>query len=106
MLPTDSQVAKPKRAAASQREFGAISARRPVRWNGTACCADSERVPQFPLSQSSESHAQNTTPRVIRQTTDGVVPVSCVVGQLREVDAVESVPGSQPFYIHASRRYL
>src|SRR5258708_17902834 len=70
MLPSDFQGEKPKRAAPSQREFGAISARRPVRWNGTAGCGDSERDPQFPLNQSPESHAQNTTPRVIRQATD------------------------------------
>lgn len=70
MLPTDFQAAKPKRAAPSQREVGAISARRPARWKGTACCGDNERAPQFPSSQSSESHAQNTTPRVIRQATD------------------------------------
>ncbi len=80
MLPTDFQAAKPKRAAPSQREFGAISARRPVRWNGTAYCGDSERDPQFPLSQSSGTHAQNTTPRVIRQAPDNVIPVSCELG--------------------------
>src|SRR2546429_9037164 len=71
MLPTDFQAAKPRRAAPSQREVGAISARRLAQWNGTACCGDSERAPQFPSSQSSESHAQNTTPCVIRQAADG-----------------------------------
>jgi len=70
MLPTDFQAAKPRRAAPSQREVGAISARRPAQGNGTACCGDSERAPQFPSSQSSESHAQNTTPCVIRQAAD------------------------------------
>ena len=70
MLPTDFQAAKPKHVTPSQRGVGAISARRPARWNGTACCGDNERAPQFPSSQSSESHAQNTTSRVIRQATD------------------------------------
>jgi hypothetical protein len=70
MLPIDFQAAKPKRAAPSQHEVGAVFAGRPARWNGTACCGDSERAPQFPWSQSSESHAQNTTPHVIRQATD------------------------------------
>ncbi len=70
MLPTDFQAAKPKRSAPSLHEVGAISARRPARWNGTACCGDNERAPQFPSSQSSESPAQNTTPSVIRQATD------------------------------------
>jgi DNA-binding PadR family transcriptional regulator len=73
VLPTDFQAAKPKRAAPSQREFGAISAERPVRWNGTACRGDSERDPQFLLSQSPESHAQHTTQRVIRQAADNVI---------------------------------
>jgi hypothetical protein len=73
MLPTDFQAAKPRRAAPSQREVGVISAGRPARWSGTACCGDSERGPQFPSSQSPESHAQNTTPRVIRQATDGAL---------------------------------
>jgi hypothetical protein len=54
MLPTDSQATKPKRAAPSQREFGAISAKRPVRWNGIPCCGDSERDPQFPLRQNEQ----------------------------------------------------
>jgi len=80
MLPTDFQAAKPKHVAPSQREFGAISAKRPVRWNGTACGGDSERDPQFPLSQSSESHAQNTTQHVIRQAADDVAPLSCELG--------------------------
>jgi hypothetical protein len=74
MLPIDFQAAKPKRAAPSQHEVGAVFAGRPARRNGTACYGDSERAPQFPWSQSSESHAQNTTPHVIRQATDVPAP--------------------------------
>jgi hypothetical protein len=70
MLPTDFQAAKPKRAIPSRREVGAISARRPARWNGTAYCGDSERAPQFPSSQSSESHTHDTTSCVIRQAEE------------------------------------
>src|ERR1700680_2565658 len=35
-----------------------------------AWCGNSEKAPQFPSSQSAESHAENTTPRVIRQGID------------------------------------
>ena len=97
MLPTDFQAAKPKRAAPSQREVGVISAGRPARWSGTVCCGDSERGPQFPSSQSSESHAQNTTPRVIRQATDGSEPqigpdVTSFLCELHSCSSVESLP--------------
>ena len=70
MLPTDFQAAKPKHATQSRREVGAISAERPARWNETVGYDDSGKAPQFPWSQSSESHAQNTTPRVICQATE------------------------------------
>ena len=73
MLATDFRAAKPKRAAQLSREVGAIFARRPARWNQTACYGDNGKVLQFPWSQSSESHAQCTTPRVIRQATDGAM---------------------------------
>jgi hypothetical protein len=84
MLPADFQAAKP---APSLRDLGAISTRRPARWDGTACCSDSERDPQFPSSQSSKSHAQNTTPRVIRQAAEILQPMgSCSLG--RSPDAI------------------
>jgi len=61
MLPTDSQGGEAKNVQLRRRrEFGAISARRPVRWNGNRLlCWIVKEFLSFPLSPSSESHAQN-----------------------------------------------
>ena len=98
MLPTDFQAAKPKRAAPSQREVGVISAGRPARWSGTVCCGDSESGPQFPSSQSSEPHARNTTPRVIRQATDGSEPQIAFPTAATSLGATERLPESRSVF--------